>query len=390
MTSVYAHKNGKWIPNPDHTVADLVYAHHQGVWKPVRHAMVYRRDSVTGQFRWHTIFERIQPPPASVYGVSSTGLDSGVVGWTAPINQPGNVLLEYQVRRYQAGVVEPVAYPWTRSMTQAFSGLQLQTSYSFEVAVRATSGVQVENVTTSRATFQTGSLAVNRSGTNVYVRIPCRGTDTWSDANKWSEGSGGVRQGYASQRSRNGWAVVRYNSESHSLYGIVKNTLNYPDVPESINVAQVAAVSIARVKLAHRAVTTPVGAPNPWIHVHACLINTGSNAKPEPLGDLATFLAPNSNVDRVNFHITSKDAQNVDIEDKLKIYAQYWLNKGTGHNGLLIANGEAASGNATIGYNGYCAFTGKDVTKPASEDWTLDLFLSWNFNYPAAVNGRWV
>jgi hypothetical protein len=376
MTSVYAHKDGKWVPSPDPAVPDLVFARYQGTWRPVKSAHVYRRNALTGKFEWQTIFKRVQYPPKDVRGTAVNGQTGGTLSWSPPADASANVPLEYQVRSYLAGAGATM-YPWTRSLSQAFTGLKASQTYEFEVAVRPVTGVQIEAISTPRIKLATGHPAVPRVGSRTVAIQPLR-TDTWSPANKWSEGSGGVRQGYASDRQRNGHGAVYYNSSADSVYANVLANLKAAKIPEPDQTVINAKVASARITLVHRMETTHA-AKTMGIYVYASKLNFNSTAAPVAASGMASFAAPEENENKENFAIGG-DAEAA----SLTRWAQNWLDRTDAHNGLLIRRTDG--GNADVGYFGFCVFRGATY----SADWQLKLNLTWNFNYPLAANAKWL
>jgi hypothetical protein len=387
MASVYGHTGGQWKPLPGSTaMPDLMYAH-LGAWRPVKSVHVYKKDTVTGLFRWHTVFLRVQYPPQNVRGTAVNGMTGATLSWAAPMGSTAAVPLEYQVRQYLTGNPTPVFYPWTRNLSQSFTGLQTGKTYEYEVTVRATAGVQIEETSEPRVRLLTGVPAVHRVGSRTVYIEPLT-TDTWSADAKWKETPGGVRQGYASDRSRNAHGVIRYNSANDSLFTNTVNALKAAGFAEPSRAAEDATVVRARISYAAR-VDTDKAAAAPAIYCYPCLINTGSTASPQPVGGAnarATFIAPAPGKAKEDFRIIDLNAAgSADDQDRLKMWAQAWLNKTNAHNGILIER-EDGAGNATVGFNGWCAFRGHTYTA----DWRLEMDLTWDFYYPAATNAQWL
>jgi hypothetical protein len=337
-----------------------------------------------------TYHDRYQQPATGLRGTAATH-SSAQIAWTAPPRATDyQVLIRTKApgaASFGAPEIRPAPDQWIQQISYDALGLQPNYEYSFQVRSKRTAanGDAIVNVKDSdMITLATGHPAALKtnpnyggaasSGTNL-VRINAAGTKTWTPDYHWGTKSRTphIVQGYLNDGSMNARGGVYYGTTRSQLatwVHAIHPELTKIELDTLLNQVQ---VIDSRIDYVYR--YNLGGSTNPQIRVYASKLNYNSGATPPggtPGGTYSTFTAPTA----------GRTADEIAV-GQLTAWAREWIKPAPIHNGMLIYNG-TASGNNTIGHNGYCVLRGCDASyAPAAvDDWRLNLWVKWSYTFP--------
>jgi hypothetical protein len=184
-------------------------------------------------------------------------------------------------------------------------------------------------------------------------------------------------QGYASSGSRNAHGAISYST----TYSQLATKLN-KKATDGTTVPVVDHITLSNAVIT-RVYRGTAGTGNPRVEGHAWKAVFSGNPRDNDFPSLnGNFTAPDESDAKENFKFLNPDDTS---QNMLLYWANQWIKKAPTYTGILIFRTDGG-GNATAGYNGYCAFRAANTY---STDWQLTLTVSWNFNYPELKPATW-
>jgi len=392
---IYVYRAGQFRP-----VTRIYRAVRVGIPKEVLLVQVAENDPGQKIPKLVTYHDRFQRPATGLRGVEATH-GSAKIAWTAPPQATDYQVLmkpkKVGATTFEPTITKPNLDQWTQENFMDISGLKPDYEYTFTVRAKRTAidGTPIVSPTDSNAiTLATGHAVDTRknpsynadpvnypAGKPDLVYINAARTDSWTLDYRWGASSRGpdVLQGYGSDSSLNHYSGIYYGTARSQLNTALTNSTTSVGLPASGLAVLLGKVQVvdARIDLIVR---RSGGSANPVVHIYPSKLNFSSTARPTAYGGTAagtTFTAPGVTAG----HNTKDDFALP--SSRLITWAREWIESAPSHNGMLIYN-TAASGNNTVGHNGYCVFRAARAssTSATAAEWRLKLWVKWNHTFP--------